>query len=541
MVKQEQYEKAIKIIQENESLKTWVSEARERSKVLKALVNGKDYSDVLINEIEKLESKDRAKARKKYSKDVRDMFNRVFKNRYNVFEAVGGSEFIKSSSDNLKTGLEILLNSFKGNKSIEHYLSEYAFNLWDVEPNGLIFMEYITTPEKKIYPTFKSINDIRLYQSNGQILDFVLFEPKTIIESGKMYKLWRYVDSNVDISIKQTETVYTPYPEKSFEHVFKQVPAVIISDQQEVGTELRISPVDQVSELAKDYCRDKSVLTIYKFLNGFPIHWKYVQQCRKCTGTGKTGNDKCTVCDGSGRLGRSDVTDVVQVTPPKGDDPVLAPDIAGYINPSIEVWDKYNEDQKRMEELIYHTVWGTIEATGKSETATGRFIDTQPVTNELSKYSRNIEFLHNQLVRFVIKFLTPAENAITYHKSYGKRFIIESPDTILEKYTTSKKNGDPSTILDRIMNEYIVSKYKSDPLMLSVQLKKMEVEPYVHWDLVTVSTTFGAEEAGKKIMFQEWWGTADYSMDVKQLKDEFEKYTKENKQRFVKSEPSPVA
>ena len=41
--------------------------------------------------VEKIESKDRAVARYRYSKDIRDLFSRVYQPRDNVFRASGGS------------------------------------------------------------------------------------------------------------------------------------------------------------------------------------------------------------------------------------------------------------------------------------------------------------------------------------------------------------------------------------------------------------------------------------------------------------------
>lgn len=542
MVTEKQIERAKLAIKENSSIPTWVNQAREKTRILKALVNGTDYADVLIENIEKIESKDRQAARRKYSKDIRDMFNRVFKNRYNVFEAAGGSEFIKTDSEAYKSRIEEILSSFKGNKSLEKYLADYAFNLWDIEPNALFFVEYQTTPELKVYPTFKSINDIQNYKSEGQKLEWVLFSPKKKIENNTLNVYWRYVDAECDITLLDKDNVLVVVEEKSFTHPFKQVPAVIISDNNLVGSEIRISPVEQISELAKDYARDKSILTIYKFLNGFPVHWRYVQQCRTCTGTGKTGQSKCSTCDGKGILGRSDVTDMVQITTPREGDPVLTPNIAGYVNPSLETWQQYNEDQKIKEELIFYTVWGTKEKQENNrETATGRYIDSQPISNELSKYSSNIEYIHNQLAKFVIRLITNSTDAVLYHKSYGKRFIIESPDTILVKYTEAKEKGDPSIILDRLLNEFIVSKYRSDQLMMSIQLKKSEIEPYIHWDLMTIKDSFGSKEASKKIMFQEWWRIADHSKEINILKNEFKSYIKENESRFNSSEQVPTS
>jgi len=531
-------DEAIEEIKKNETPKEWVLNARSKTRTLKALVTGDGFHDELIERIEHLESSKKAQARRKYAKDIRDMFSRVYKKRYNVFEAVGGSEVYKIENENLQIRYKNILSNFKGNKSLEKYLADNLFELLDVDPNGLIFMEYVK--DLKIYPTYKSINDIRYYSTNGQQIDFVIFEPKKTFVNGTITETIRFVDSINDYTFEKVSSTYRLVEDKSFQHPFEVVPAVVISDRQQIGTEIRISPIEAVQELAKDYARDKSVLTVYKFQNGFPIHWRYVSECRECRGTMKTGKEVCKSCGGDGILKKGDVTDVVNITPPTStDQPVLTPNIAGYVNPSLEVWEQYNKDLETLETKIENTAWGTETSKATNETATGRFIDTQPVTNELSKLSSNVEYIHNTLARYVLRFVTPIKNEnIYYYKSYGKRFIIETPDVILEKYNIAREKGSPTTVLDRLLNEFIVSKYKNDVIMLNIQLKKAELEPYIHFDILTVNTIFGANEAYKKVLFQEWWKTIDNSQEVSKLADNFKTYLKnDSSSKFMAVEP----
>lgn len=516
-------DEAILEIKKHQTLSKWVSDARDRYKEFNALVNGVEYKDLLV-QIENVESSKRANARKKYSKDIRDMFSRVFKKRQNVFEAVGGSEIIKIDSDKIKSEFELRLSNFKGNKSLEKYLSDVFFNLWDIDPNGLLFVEYKRENGHltDIYPTYKSINDIRHYDTKGQQVKYLIFEPKKILNSGK--REWRFVDGENDYTFIQDGQSFVLNEEKSFKHPFGNVPAVIISDTEKVGDKVRISPIDQISELAKDYARDKSILTIYKFQNGFPIHWRYIQECRACRGIQKEG-DSCKQCGGSGYIQRNDVTDVVNLKTPQEGDPVIAPNVSGFISPDLETWKQYQDDLKNFEKIIESTVWGTTETQHENETATGRFIDTQPITNELSRISSNVEYVHNTLARYVLKALNVTNNtSYIYHRSYGRRFIIDTPDVIMKRYDDAKLNGDNSTILDRLLNEWIVAKFKNDNYSLSLHLKKSEVEPYIHYTLKEVSDVFGVEEAKKKILFQEFWKTADYSKTSKELFLDFEKY-----------------
>jgi hypothetical protein len=522
-------DQAIQFIKDNLKVPVWVSKAREQHKILKALVLGEEFHEVLITRIEKIESEARAVARKKYSKDIRDMFDRVMQPRSTIFNASGGSVHIDIASEVLKDKLIEALNQFKGQKSIRKYLSENFFRLVDTDPNGLLFLEY--KEDVDIYPTYKSINDIRTYESNGQLCKVLLFEPKDKkLEGGVTFKEWRLVDSKTDWRVMQLGQKFTIIEDKTFGHPFGKVPATILSDIQEMGSETRISPLFPIEELSKDYARDKSIRTIYKFQHGFPRHWRYIKECRSCQGTGKTGEDICKACNGTGEVRTNDITDIQTIALPREDDQIVTPNIEGFVSPDLETWARYNEDIKDMEDLIESTMWGTKRQTeGEAETATGRFIDVQPVMNKLGVFTDNVQWVHNQLANWVENWVFGMPKESEYHVSYGRRFIIESPDVILDKYTEARTKGDNNTILDKLLDEYILSKYQSDPVMLDKMQKKRFIEPYVHNSTQEVNNLFGRDEAYKKVLFVEFWEEADKNKDADALISEFKTFVDQNK------------
>jgi len=520
----------ISFLEENKKVPDWVGEARRNNQELKALVNGEKFADFLVNQIEKIESNQRAIARKKYSKDIRDLFSRLLKPRENVFQATGGSELINIKSNTIKSQLIEILNNVHGDKSLTEYLSEYYFQMADIDPNGLMFLEYKTKPELEIYPTYKSIKDIRNYVCEGQKIKVLVFEPKMIkTESNTFIETWRIVDEKTDWTVRFVGGIYIIDDTKTFKHPFGEVPAVVLSNKEKLGSKVRLSFIHDIVEVAKEYARDKSILTIYKFLNGFPIHWRYVTQCRDCTGTGKVDGKGCGTCDSKGFLGKADVTDMVNITKPREGDPVIAPNLAGFIQPDLKTWERYELDLDRMEESMERTLWGTTKQKSKNETATGRFIDVQPVSNELNKYTNNVEWIHNQIANWITNLIDPAKGKKDklYYKSYGRRFIIETPDVILERYGKSKITSDNSTILDKLLEEFVLSKYKTDVYMQTLMLKKIQIEPYVHWSLKEITETLGIKEATKKILFQEFWKSADTNLSVEDLSKQLNKYIDE--------------
>ena len=223
---------------------------------------------------------------------------------------------------------------------------------------------------------------------------------------------------------------------------------------------------------------------------------------------------------------KRDVTDIQTIEMPRdSDSAIITPNVAGFVSPDLETWGQYKEDLRDMEELIESTMWGTKRVQkGANETATGRFIDVQPVFNKLNTFTDNAEWTDNQLSNWVANWVagTPSEDPV-YYKSYGRRFIIESPDVIEEKYNKAREVGANNTILDKLLDEWILSIYQNNPLLLEEMQKKRLVEPYIHQSIDQVNTIFGAKEANKKVIFVKFWESADKSKDVKVLEGEFAK------------------
>jgi hypothetical protein len=83
-------QEAIEKIKKHQALTPEWKSMREYSRELKSLVNGTDFLDELITKIEGIESADKAKARAKYSKNIKSMFNRLFQPIDNIYYASGG-------------------------------------------------------------------------------------------------------------------------------------------------------------------------------------------------------------------------------------------------------------------------------------------------------------------------------------------------------------------------------------------------------------------------------------------------------------------
>lgn len=525
-------EDAIAELKEHLAVKQCFLDMREDSKELKSLVNGTGFIDELINKIEGLESEKKAKARKKYSKDVQGFFRRLFQPIDNIYYATGGLKDYSSVKKSFQSEFISKIANISDNKPLSEWIQTYAIQLFNTDPNGLIFLEYTTKDDFDIYPTYKSINNIRYYKSKGQLLDYLIFEPKT--KDNKQY--WRIVDDKFDRTFERDGETFTLIEKDSFEHPFGNVPAIICSNISIAGEEKKLSAISNIISDAKEYARDQSFLTLYKIYKGNPIFWRYVSFCRSCSGTGKQSDKACTDCDGHGKyVSKGDVTDVVELPiPTDKETPNIAPDIAGFISPDLNVWEQYNKELEKQEKLMYKTHWGTnygMDGVQGMKTATEVTFDKQPLENQLNKYADFAEFIEWKLSEWIVNAYDLSkdrkESVITVN--LGRRYIIDSYDVLLERYEKSVEAGENNTILDKLFLEYLGAKYRNNPVDLQSNLLKARIEPYLHTPLMTVNTIFGQEEAQRKVLFQKWWNEQAIMKDEKTMMSEFNAWFELNK------------
>jgi hypothetical protein len=521
---------AISVIKANQSITPQWVKMREYSKELKSLVNGTDFLEELICKIEGIESELKAKARSKYSKDITSMFAKLFQPIDNVYYATGGLKDY-DIKESIKTKYLQKIANIRDNKTLSEWVQNNAIQLFNTDPNGLIFLEY---KENDVYPTYKSIDAVRHYKSKGQVLDYVLFEPK--IKDGSSF--WRIVDDVKDYTFKQNGNDFVLVDDKTFTHPFGQVPALVCSNINVVGEKNKLAAIHNIIPDAKEYARDQSFLTLYKIYKGNPIFWKYIQMCGDCEGSGVVDDKPCKSCNGHGEyVGKNDVTDVVKLPiPDDKDSPVIAPNIAGFISPDLEVWGKYEETLSNTFDSIYKTHWGTMygmqqDKTKGRKTATEVIADKQPLENQLNKYADFAEYIEWKLSEWILNFYDIAkpkdESKITIN--LGRRYIIESYDVLLERYEKSITAESNNTILDKLFVEYLGAKYRNNPIDLQVNLAKAAVEPYIHLSLTNVLSIFGNEEAQRKVLFQKYWQTVTVFNDTEKIKKDFDSWFEANK------------
>ena len=512
-------DEAIEVLREFDKAPDFIKKAREKYVTQKALITGDGFIDELIKRIEKLESANREEARKKFSRSIKDTTERLFRPLDNVYSATGGTKNYELN-DNERTKLLSRVSKIRDGISLQKWLqTHWLKELLHVDPAGMIFLEYVEN--KKVYPTYKSINSIRGYLPRGQKVEFLVFEPEKVKFKGQngeeTVEIWRFVDDKTDRKFRKYNDEFTLLENVSFEHPFGEVPGLINSNKVKIGTNEIISPAAKIDETLKEYARDQSVLTLYKYTNLMPIFWRYGLVCNQCGGTGKINEATCQTCNGTGYLKRKDITDEIVIPLPDEDTPenvsTIAPNIAGFISPDLDTARYYEDQLEKLEIKLYQTLWGShkskIEGTQENRTATEVWLDTQPVMVSLNEYSELASGMEEQLTEWVANWEFPykEKNKKIATVSYGTRFIIDPPDALLERYISNREKGAPTVVLDRQLTEYITSKYKNDLVSLRMELKKKQFEPYVHYTAKEVLDIFGKLEAQKKILFTDWWET----------------------------------
>jgi hypothetical protein len=528
----------IDLISQHKAVPQYITDARNYTKKLKALVYGKDFIEYLLK-IEGIESNERAEARKKFSRSIKDLNTRLLRHLDNIYSASGGNKQYNISGESVKKELFNKIGNIRDGKSIEAWLKTYWIEtLYHSDPSGLIFLEY---KDENVYPTYKSIGSIRGYEPQGQGIEWVLFEPVqyTASQFNRKYNLtitepmvtiWRYYDDGIDIHFKQNGEIFTRIDELMFINPFGKCPGLINSDLIDINDGSRLSPIDPIIEVESEILADQSIKTLYKRLKGFPKEARLGSLCPSCNGIGKIDNSICPDCKGQKYLKRADVTDEVIIQYPPKEGVNIPNQVAWFVSPDLETWKQYNEEIKLLIDFCNKTHWGSIFVEDDSETATGKFIDTQPVMNKLNVYSDVAEYMERQLTEWIVNFLNPNKKkddpVCSIH--YGRNFIIEKPDDLLKRYTDNKIAQAPIVVLDRQLTEYLGSKYKNDPENLRISLLKKDVEPYVHFTVEQVNLTFGAQETKKKVVFNDWWETVSNEVinisTSEQLSEQFEKW-----------------
>lgn len=504
-------DKIIEIIQADEP--DFIKEAKHRQLILNVHVNGRNVIEYL-EKIEGYENEEQYKLRKKVVISNKFVINNILRPVDKVFTAKGGSKIYNAGSDAGERTLIDQLSDVDGGMSITTWIKKIQANKFYSDPSGIVFFEVSEDGERTI-PTIKSIQSIRNFDVSGRSLEWLLFEPvrRKDSEGNEIEgEFFRFIDDAFDRTFVKIGEKVTELTDEQFPIRFSKLPAILNSDLPNDSLRYNDSPVDPIVELSNKYLRTNTIKSVHEFLHGFPFFWMYHKGCSNCNGTGEIRGEICKTCNGTG-MGKikRDVSDGLLLKPPKSADaPVIAPNVAGYVTPPLDIPEEQRTELGWLANLMHFTVWGTHQVEdGNNETATGRFLNVQPVNDRLGDFSDSFQDMEQKMTDFIGEFYI-GERYEGSSINYGRRYLMESPDVIWTRYLTAKEKGAPKVALDELLGQFYHSEYANDPNMLTVVLKGMEVEPFVH-STITQAATFNLTDLQlkEKVFFNEWWKTLD--------------------------------
>lgn len=462
--------------------------------------------DMHLQQIEGFEKDQLKKLRVMYTRSNKDLFARLGRPIDKVFSARGGSIYYNLAEGLDKKARNLALDVRDGysvRKWVEMFWKPHLLD----DPCGIVFLELLPVQQAAkakqegrsfVYPTYKSITCIFDYLPKGSNMEYVVFcvtkEEKRKAGLNPDDQIYRVVDDAFDYYVKRVDQEVTVLEDLTFPNYFGAVPAMINSDIVNPQTDgCFLSLYDEVIELANHFLMKGSIKVTHDFLHGFPKYYEYADDCGTCNGTGWAGADRCGECKGTGKRAMTKVSDVKLLPFPKKDatqeDLIVTPNVAGYISPDKTFYEIATSDIQLLEDLMNVTIWGTqsrvrtqgmaISGGGTAKTATEVMDEIKPQSDRLHPVSEMAEKRH----KFILDNVIRLQVAMAYKGSsvnYGRRYMIEGPDAIWEKYSQARKDGSSQEVLNDLLSEYYEAKYSTDPVKLAILQKLKDVEPFVH-------------------------------------------------------------
>lgn len=492
----------------------FIQEAQEKHVRLRVHYTG-DGLDDYLQKIEGAENDSTFKQRRQAAQSIKHIIHNLLRPVDKVWEARGGSFDLQTSGDQslnlLKSKIANVNHGLSHRKYLKQVVSPRTFH----DPSGFFLMEWDNEETK---PFQYSITDVHDYKINGRDLDYIVFKShRRKRPNGEPYEgtFHRVIDAEKDVTYYSSSNRFEPFVNSDgevemFVNPWGRVPALLNSNILSEHMNFMESPMENIMELADKYLRTLSIKNVHEFLHGFPFFWMYARNCSTCKGHGEVGGDVvCSSCGGSGKMLKKDVTDVYLLNPPtEQDQPTIAPDIAGYVTPPLDIPKEQREELNWLESLMNFTMWGAQQEKkqGKSETATGRFIDVAPVNARLKDISEIFEEADERLITFIGEFeLSDAFKSVA--SRFGDVFITQDPDILWKEYEAARKEGVSSVQLDRKILKYYESTYKNNPMMLAIVQKEIRLEPLFHYDVNNLPTNIDNQTKIRKLYFREFWKT----------------------------------
>jgi hypothetical protein len=509
--------------------------ARKRARKVNMHITGKNVK-TFLEQLDDYETYAQKLLREKLVKSNRSLFSFILRPTDKIFTAKGGSVSYNLPQDKINF-LKKNINDVADGLDIKRYLKKVVKKQYIIDPNGVLFIDI--DPEGMLETHVVNSDNIFWYENKGNHVKAIIFEPykkkftedeRCVFESvdkdsfnresEKLY--YRVIDDSTDrIFVQDGETVVLE--DSVLTNFFGFVPALILGDEKNPNEDIFESFISDIIDDADAHLREVSTSTVHNLAHLYPRYWSYAQACTRCEGEGEinTLNDEgeiiktevCPSCGGEGHKTRTNPSDETIVPIPQDGEHILAPHLMGFASPDLETAKFYKDMISSGKRDMFQSIWGTTyESSGKRETATGRWLDQQPVEDRLREVSETFANMHRFMLNCYGKVLLN-NNRYESSVSYGTRYILESPDDILNKLIEVCSQNTPDSIKVDLMKRYLEAEYQNDSMELFKRRKLSKLEPFpsISSEKVAVMDFLDSIEKAKKLYYSQW---------VSNLKDE---------------------
>lgn len=496
--------------------KKYVDKCQQYGEKLTMHMTG-EHLDKYLSLIDYYESPRLLKLRQLYSPPNTDFFSRLHRPIDKIFNAKGGStNYIlpKEMKDELIYKLTDVHHGYSLRKWIETFWLPASW----YDPMGIILME---VGYDESYPAYYCVQDLYEFpRPKGRKFDYLIIKtdrkykadsnvPEDItkqVGSGAGY--YRVIDDEKDRLIKWDGGVATEIEEETYPNYFGEVPAITCGYVWDNVHQRYTTPDEDVIPIADQHLRSRSVLVMFELHHGFPLSWQYAGVCPTCNGTTKVSGDPCPSCNGTGKESKKDVSKMTLLPfPVDKNDPIIDKP-GGVVETAVNSWQEMKVTIDRQFKEAHYARWGTHQIEDSShETATGRFIDVQPVNDGLGKCSDAAEFVE--------KWITDKLGYFYFGDAYGgseinlgRRYLIETPDIIAEKLQKAIQQKMSYSYLKNMYLQWIDSEYSGDEMMRQRLIMEFKLDPLPFTSISEARNLFIDErDYQKKLYFGQWLET----------------------------------
>jgi len=464
----------------------------------------------------------------------KDLFASLFQREEMIFNAHGGSTYYNGLNDNDTKILNAKLDTIRFGETLRKWVQGKALEAYRSDPMGVIHIEI--DKDNNIYPTYKCINSVYDYSTTGRKIEYICYQLNKcdaisfgIVDkelAGKQNddktNYFRFCDDATDVLYSRKDDnvnlVLLPRPLKNpIKNKLSTLPAFIVSDLiAHNNTQIFISPIDNIIELADKFCFDRTVRDLTKKYCGFPKSLEPLLDCGLCQGTGELSGAKCPDCNGTSKKLHTNVGDVARFSLDAIKEIGSIDKLFAYINMPVETLNKQDTSLNDDRNIIVSVYWGTdlrssttngpdVGAKNIEETATKTLANLQPIYARLNKTADWAQQTENMIINFVGQFIFPKK----FKKSsvtYGRYYVLETPDTLIDEYLTIKEQGASQVVLDETLKKYYHSVYKDNQIKLAIMIKMMSVEPFIHESIIDVyASNVAKQDYVSKVYFNEWY------------------------------------